>query len=268
MDETSVLDVEFEDIKIYELAWMKFEIEDQSMLNAVDGATMTILNDRLLIIGGSERPKNIYTQIYNIEEKTFMRQKPHGMIPNSRAYHSAVLYKKSIVIFGGELRLAQELHMKYCLNDTYIMDSDTCEWNQVQTSGPYITDRKGHAACLLGKFMVIHGGITSEGAILNEIFALNLNTFKWSEVFLDTTKFHNANHTMCAVYKDFDAQDLYGHISRGNKMVLHHHTEDQLLFEGLYIFGGKNREGKAVNDLYIYNTNNRPWIQIKPQLRG
>lgn len=78
-----------------------------------------------------------------------------------------------MIIYGGELRIARELHNKSCLNDIYAFDMEEIRWGEIQPAGPFIIGRKGHACCLLGKYMIVHGGVDNNNNVLNEIYALN-----------------------------------------------------------------------------------------------
>ena len=54
--------------------------------------------------------------------------------------------------------------------------------SQHQVAGKTPELRRNHIAELMGSQMIIHGGISDNNEILNDIFLLNFNPIKWNVV--------------------------------------------------------------------------------------
>ncbi|KJE88950.1 hypothetical protein CAOG_08420 [Capsaspora owczarzaki ATCC 30864] len=100
--------------------------------------------------------------------------------PSARRYHTAVLHRRKMVVFGGS-KASTEM-----LNDLYTLNLDTLEWTQVEASGTVPTPRGGHSAVVHsgdGKTrMLVFGGISSSKQALHDMYSLDLDSFVWSAV--------------------------------------------------------------------------------------
>src|SRR5581483_6877994 len=68
-------------------------------------------------------------------------------------------------------------------NSLYCFNPKTEEWTKLKQTGSIPPTKEGHTECVVGNFMYIFGGLdfkTKE--YTNEVFKLNLNTFKWTKV--------------------------------------------------------------------------------------
>jgi hypothetical protein len=52
-------------------------------------------------------------------------------------------------------------------------------WKQLRCFGEFVEARRFHSAVLIGKYMVVVGGINTLGRFLKDINLLNLETLKW-----------------------------------------------------------------------------------------
>lgn len=63
--------------------------------------------------------------------------------------------------------------------------------------------RRAHTSVIIGKHLLIHGGINSRGVYLNDLVHLDLATLKWSDSDVSEHHFFNkgiAFHKCCSVY--------------------------------------------------------------------
>eukprot|EP00906_Rhabdomonas_costata_P029350 RCo041433 len=117
-----------------------------------------------------------------------------GTPPSARRRHSAVQHRHRMWVFGG--RSSEDL-----FNDLYTLDLHTLVWTQIQPavpvplslplgkSGPKVpAKRTGHTACVAahGTVMIIFGGLwletkggTGVSAVLNDVWALDLEQLRW-----------------------------------------------------------------------------------------
>lgn len=96
--------------------------------------------------------------------------------PQKRYGHSAIVYEGKLWIFGGR--------NKYCsfLNDVYVFDFETKQWQVVWPSGEETIPRCKHAACVWNDKMIIVGGVTWIG-ICNGLHFFDLKKKRWENTF-------------------------------------------------------------------------------------
>ena len=110
--------------------------------------------------------------------------------PCSRAGHSAIIYKDSMIIFGGK----DEQNLK--LNDIWSFNLNTYEWSEVLPYSKLVPqERSGHTACLYNEqYMMIFGGIFEVTKELDDLFIFDLKSCKWYTLFEEATHFpHRRN---------------------------------------------------------------------------
>jgi Rab9 effector protein with kelch motifs len=60
------------------------------------------------------------------------------------------------------------------MNDVRFLNLENSEWKLSKATGEYIIPRKNHAACVLGKNMLIHGGNDIRDNFLKDIFLFEI----------------------------------------------------------------------------------------------
>ncbi|KAL8008331.1 putative AAA+ ATPase domain, dynein heavy chain region D6 P-loop domain, immunoglobulin-like protein [Plasmopara halstedii] len=120
-------------------------------------------------------------------------------IPVPRWRHSAILFKKDILIFGG---FAAEKR----LNDLWIFDTEQKIWEQkyAQSFWEGLPQCRGaHSATLVGDKMYVFGGYGGNGfgrTDFNDLHVLDLHSFKWQEVQTEGEKPEpRSGHQTCLV---------------------------------------------------------------------
>ena len=79
--------------------------------------------------------------------------------------------------------------------------TETEEWRKIKHTGEAVEGRRNHIAVIVGRYMIIHGGMNTEGEYLNDIKILNMTTMKWSSCHADgENEFGVAQHTAVAIY--------------------------------------------------------------------
>ena len=131
------------------------------------GLSREVLNDTVLI--DPVRLKWIPTVIRSTD----------GYNINRRFAHSAVEHKKKLVVFGGEYEYSKVTEQHVCLNDVSIFTPETMEWKYFKTYG-IIETRRYHVAAMIGKHMIVHGGLNSFSHVLSDFWALNMDTGEWN----------------------------------------------------------------------------------------
>jgi N-acetylneuraminic acid mutarotase len=80
-----------------------------------------------------------------------------------------------IYIFGGEKLYDEHTHTRECFNEIRSFNTETLEWRLIKSSGDGIEGRRGHACAVVGKNMLIFGGVNSKGFYLDSLYHLDLS---------------------------------------------------------------------------------------------
>jgi len=94
--------------------------------------------------------------------------------PDGRFGHVAERYQNSIVVFGGEKHYNSTLKIRECLSDVRIFIPEKSEWRYIKAHGDFVEPRRNHTGVIVGKHLLIHGGIDTTGLYLNDLMAFNL----------------------------------------------------------------------------------------------
>lgn len=187
-----------------------------------------------------------------------------------RLGHSATVYRRQLLIYGGENLYNFHLKIRDCLGDLRLIDLETNECRNLRTYGDFIENRRNHASCLFsGKFLFISGGINSNGRYLNDLMCLNLEASKWSICICDLELDPIAFHTMLPIYRNdlknimdlYKSFDLEFKIKGGN-------TFNKIKEEGIYVFGGMDNHQQISNRLRVLKMGCYPLKWIEPETKG
>lgn len=70
----------------------------------------------------------------------------------------------------------------------YMYIIDTNEWKNAKTYGEFIEPRRNHIAAIVGKNMILHGGVAGNGLYLSDLVTLNFSkSHKWQHIILTKT---------------------------------------------------------------------------------
>ena len=105
-----------------------------------------------------------------------------GDIPQKNRFgHSLLTYKRNhLILFGGQEDYEQNQpkskdSKKDCLNDLRMINLETMEWKIARSTGEYVYPRRNHAACVVGKHMIVHGGIDIRESYLKDMFLYDIS---------------------------------------------------------------------------------------------
>ena len=153
------------------------------------------------------------------------------------------------------------------MNDLWIFNIITMEWEQITQSGMYFI-RKRHSTAMVSHFMLMYGGVNEEGKGITDIYALNLNDFKWLACpiaegegpgplthFSMTTVIHpdRANKKQFSLFK--------------NPAEMKYKAFSKLKMEGVFVFGGRKPNGFASDKLWVLQVGQKPlqWLLADTQ---
>eukprot|EP01016_Furgasonia_blochmanni_P024807 TRINITY_DN2675_c0_g2_i1.p1 TRINITY_DN2675_c0_g2~~TRINITY_DN2675_c0_g2_i1.p1 ORF type:complete len:130 (-),score=13.57 TRINITY_DN2675_c0_g2_i1:151-540(-) len=107
-----------------------------------------------------------------------IRDRVRGDLPvEGRFGHSACIYKREMIIFGGERRYNATIKQRECLSDVRALNVETFEWRSCRASGEVIESRRNHVAFVIGRHMIVHGGFNCHGRPLTDMWSLDLGEF-------------------------------------------------------------------------------------------
>ena len=187
-----------------------------------------------------------------------------GDNPLPRSGHSMCLYKNDIVIYGGVVEDEKAYHFRediliYNIPEKKFM-ADVC------TNKGNVIWRKNHIAEIIGQFMFVYGGIDDNGKVLSEPCALDLYRMKWIQA-----KFSSGTILPKLYY--LSSQLVFSPQKRQHpklslfKLIKNFQSFTNLAYEGIFLFGGINENGKCSNDVLIIQRG-KPLTMIKPEIQG
>ena len=213
-----------------------------------EGGTFTIVGDFGYLYGGRSHLSVNHVDMVDLQTSIWTKIDPTGdHLPDGRAGHTVCEYDKNLVIFGGEKRFNNALKIRECLNDVWMLSLTSHEWKRQYCSGVLVEARRNHIAAIVGKYMLVHGGIDTYGNALSDLKVLNLQLMKWNSY---TPDGHDetgiAFHTACEVFHpDRKKFELFKNPEQPNA------ANPLIKEEGIYVFGGKTEDGVAVNTLKV-----------------
>jgi N-acetylneuraminic acid mutarotase len=110
-------------------------------------------------------------KMLDLQNYKWIEVESSGNPPTPRSNHTAVWYKNSMIVYGGE-----GASPKNIFSDCYIFNFSTLKWTTIELQNPIgktFPKRSSHSVCIYGDQMMIFGGKDSSG-LQNDTFLLNL----------------------------------------------------------------------------------------------
>lgn len=199
----------------------------------------------MLLFGGSRVDKEdsfvkiIKKKVKNIEEYWVVKNPKiwsQDYPPFTRG-HTTILYKDTVILFGGKTGNIPDLEF---FGDLWVLYTCIWEWSRINF-GIKMTpkERSGHTSVRCKDKMYVFGGITSgivKHNLLNDVWEFDIDSQEWKEI-------QRVGITPCERYQH-SAASLYDKI--------------------MVIFGGSKSENKSerLNDCWIFDTDNYIWHQV------
>lgn len=70
--------------------------------------------------------------------------------------------------------MQNNIKFKDCLMEIYFYNLETNTWKFINCGGGPLQPRKNHASAILGRNLIIHGGLNSKDTILRDMWTLDL----------------------------------------------------------------------------------------------
>ncbi|KAL4506637.1 hypothetical protein ABPG72_000208 [Tetrahymena utriculariae] len=252
---------------------------------ARETTSCTQYGDKCFLYGGLGMEVLNDLCLFNIQQNEWLPLPQRGEYPKEGRFgHSLDIYKKQLIMFGGEKKCTPSSKLKELVNEVRIMNLETFEWKILRNSGDMVESRRDHVSSIVGKNLIIHGGI-SQKSYCNDMFHLDLQHNRWQEasclnlqkIFPEGIAHHKAipvyffERKSIQLYKSLEDKSA-DKLSRVNSSIF-----QQLLFlkqilqikeEGVYFFGGVNQSGATNNRLAILKTDSKPMYFIIPETFG
>eukprot|EP01080_Neovahlkampfia_damariscottae_P008755 gene8755-703_t len=97
-----------------------------------------------------------------------------GKLPKQRNFHTSIIWKKKLIIFGGK--------SNGYLNDVFQYSIDEGEWSQLFPIGDIPSKRYAHSAVCHKNSMYVYGGYDENSTRCLDIIELNLETLVWKQI--------------------------------------------------------------------------------------
>jgi len=134
-------------------------------------------NGCMFVFGGCDQEGKTTNQLYcfSLATKEWKQVRVQGEMPPSRSGHSAVLLPQSnsMLVFGGEHQPNQPL-----LNDIWMFDFASCNWQKTQVTGLAPRGRKHHTAVEYEDRLYVFGG-TDSRATFNDFYIFDIKGKQW-----------------------------------------------------------------------------------------
>ncbi|CAG9334048.1 unnamed protein product [Blepharisma stoltei] len=248
--------------EIGEVFWSKIDTHGW-IPETRQSASLTEAGSRLYLIGGTSRDVHSDINVYYPSQKKWEKIKAKGIEADPRFGHTAVELRRKIVVYGGETSHSRSnSQLRECLNEVKAFSIDDNEWIYIRTTGVLIQSRKNHCAAVVGKHMLIYGGLNQKNKALGDVAVLNMKNFKWKALEIAGQKPKETAFHACATVLNTEqlrAESIYNIPTASNL---------DIKIPGIYIFGGVGDDRKPNNDLWILNVGGKTLSWTKPVTTG
>ena len=182
------------------IGFWKFKQMTSWMPNSREYATWTYIDGSLVLFGGLNNEKMNDITIFDLRSWKWqtVNFEVEDYVPETRYGHSAVSYNSKVIIYGGYRRYVTSFKVRDTYGDVAFFDTDTMKWDKPLWCG-MMTFRRHHVATVIGRHMIVHGGLNENSWTIDSIYSLNLNTFRWLECTTSGTNPGKVSHHKCCV---------------------------------------------------------------------
>lgn len=185
-------------------------------------------------LSGPDPVPDVAIHVFNAEDNSWSQPDVSGNPPCSRHGHISVAVGIYIYIHGG-------MAGTNIFDDLYKFDTVNHTWSKLQQKGHAPSSRTAHAATSIGKKVFIHGGMSAVGAALDDVYSLDTETLRWTQISIDgPSPAPRLDHTLCAVEIPKPSGD--------SKAETAEEKDREIL---LLVFGGMDTQGEIFNDCIV-----------------
>lgn len=225
--------------------WSQREVAS-SKPEAREGASLVCINRRFYLFAGQGKDKRNDVRILNPDTWTWAQMNT-AYTPKGRIGHTACAFKNKMVVFGGWAHYSQRMGIRRCFRKVYTLRLKQGSWFSRVGSGTTPKPRRCHMAAVLGRSMVIYGGLDSMSKRLRSCYVYDLKEQDWSKLPKSPIPGGRSNGTLTAIF----------HSSLMNRSDFSIRAPPKLKAEfiqpgsGFYQFGGLNDDDTPTNELHV-----------------
>ena len=189
------------------------------------------LPDKIYVLLGANQENNLdEIQCYHIPTEKWTTVKTTGSAPCPRTHHSTATIGDNVYFFSGGKSGAEPVQDRqvYCFN------ASNTTWQSLSISGDCPSPRHGHTICVIGSKLFCFGGMAGT-KFYNDIHVIDIEKGSWSAPKVKKRCMPEARTAHAAV--------AYG--------------------TAMYVFGGMNKEGMALDDLWKFDTTTLQWTPLQ-----
>lgn len=151
------------------------------------GASVTVVDDRVFVFAGrlvTSRKMTNYMYVLDLNTLEWTRHIPppdSAKPPKPRYFHSADVYKNSIVVFGGMGYSRMSGDGLCVLDDVSVFDIETMSWRRPNVEPSLFAPRPryAHLSAVTDDRLIIIGGQDMNNGYLEEINILDMRKWEW-----------------------------------------------------------------------------------------
>ncbi|CAD8193958.1 unnamed protein product [Paramecium pentaurelia] len=218
-----------------------------------DGSSMVTFDRKLYLYGGSSSVQQEDLCVA-IVDKQFYKWSPQKLDEKSihgyRVHHTAGIYKNFMILFGGEIHIEQSNHklISECTSDIKTISLTSFDIKLIKQPGT-IPPRKCHIGEIIGRSLLIFGGIDNRGNYMKDLLCYDISQSKWVSLNVDPFDLYAngiAFHKSCLVTQ--------------NKFCDIYRQDPDLKFsnQGIYVFGGQDKFGNYLDTFIRIDVYQKP----------
>ena len=230
--------------RLFKCYWSKLPY-NEGRPEVREGSSMSECCGSLYLYGGLS--KMVFSDLYVLhsESQHWEPVECEGLEPDIRYGHSLVERGPNIVLFGGALNANPKRQLRECYNSVRILEPlgpAKALWKQLATTGLVVEMRRYHAAAIVGRHMLVTGGLNQKNKVLEDCAVLDLEAGCWELRSLQTGPLAICCHTAATV-----VEACVKVAGVDDPMLCKHSLE--LKQRGIYLFGGMDSQGVCCNTL-------------------
>lgn len=163
--------------------WRKPQIQGQPPSPRYGHSAILYENSMIVFGGESNDTHDTFNDVHVLDLETWTWTQPDifGNIPDSRGFHTAVLYQDKMLVWGG---YKEAKDGGYIFTDVavHILNLKTWEWSQITPNGTPPEPRCHHSAALYQDKLFIDGGSFDMYAAYKDIHLLDITQMCWIDI--------------------------------------------------------------------------------------
>ncbi|CAH1774099.1 unnamed protein product [Owenia fusiformis] len=222
-------------LETLDVEWMPLVPEAGPTISDRHSHSSCYFDKSMYVFGGCTSTSTTFNDLWRLDLATrqWIRPLAIGTYPSPKACASMVVYRNSLVLFGGWSHpTPYPLHQAArFFSELHVYTPSSNRWNHVFTRGcPPPT--AGHSASIVGDTMIVFGGSHGHGASSGDLWSLDLKEMLWSK-----------------------------HEIPGHRKPRPRYGQSQVVLDdnNILILGGCGGPNMQYNDVWLLSMNTSPW---------